>query len=217
MMHNRVLRASLFLVVCLGLGTLAGIFSAKYYQEEPASRPAIDGLLWPEPKTIKPFALVDQADNTFNQEDISGHWTFLFFGYTNCPDICPITLSVMDRVYRQLQELDQAANVQMVFVTVDPDRDTPGKMASYVDYFNSDFIGLTGSEQQLGSLTGQMGIAYVHGEETAPGEYLVDHTASIFLVSPQKELVGIFSSPHEAQDIIDRFLAIRNFINGQEG
>lgn len=216
-MQNRVLKAGLFLLACLVIGTVTGIFTSKYYQAGPVTTPDINGLLWPNPKTLGSFAMVNQENKPFSQKDLDGHWTFLFFGYTHCPDVCPITLSVMNRVYEQLQENDRDENVQMMFVSVDPQRDTPEKLTSYIDYFNSDFIGLTGSEDQLKSLTQQMGIVYAHGEETTPGEYLVDHTASIFLVSPEKKWVGIFSTPHKSQDIYNRFLAIREFINGQHG
>lgn len=212
-MQNRVLKASLFLLACLIVGIVAGVFTSKYYLSEPARRPEINGLLWPNPKTIGPFTMVTQDNIPFTQEDLSGHWSFLFFGYTHCPDVCPITLSVMDHVYRQLQENNQAGKVQMIFVSVDPQRDTPAELSPYLDYFNDDFIGLTGSREQLESLTRQMGIAYARGKETAPGEYLVDHTASIFLLSPNNKWIGIFSSPHDKQDITDRFLAIRDFMD----
>lgn len=214
-MQNRVVKASLFLLACLVVGIVAGVFSTKYYRAGPAQAPEITGFLWPNPKTIGPFGMINQDNELFSQKDLAGHWTFLFFGYTHCPDVCPITLSVMDQVYRQLQKNNQAGNVQMVFVSVDPQRDTPDKMASYMDYFNRDFVGLTGSQEQLESIARQMGIVYVHADESASGEYLVDHTASIFLVSPEKQLIGIFSAPHDKQDIIDRFLKIRNFIGNQ--
>lgn len=212
-MQNRVLKAGLFLLACLAVGTVAGIYTSKYYLAEPVP-PDINGLLWPNPKTLGPFSMVNQDNEQFGQKELDGRWTFLFFGYTHCPDVCPITLSVMNRVYEMLEKNNKAENVQMVFVSVDPQRDTPEKMAAYIDYFNSEFVGLTGSEEQLQSLTRQMGIVYAHAEESAPGVYLVDHTASIFLVSPKKRWVGIFSSPHDSQDIYDRFLAIRKFIKG---
>ena len=216
-MQNRVLRAGLFLLACLVVGALAGIFTSKYYRPATETAPGINGLVWPGPKTLETFTMGNQDNELFTRENLDGHWTFIFFGYTHCPDICPITLSLMDRIYEKLQENNRAENVQMVFVSVDPERDTPEKMASYIDYFNSDFTGLTGSIEQLETITRQMGIVYVHGDETAPGEYLVDHSASIFLISPQGKWVGLFSTPHDSEDIYNRFLAIRQFINSQAG
>lgn len=211
-MNNRVLRAVILIVVCTALGAATGIFTTRYYHGNEPQKARIEGLLWPNPRVLQQFSAIDQDGKNFGLENLSGKWTFLFFGYTHCPDICPVTLTVLDQVYKKLATGPRENNVQVVFVTVDPERDTPGVIKSYMAYFNKDFIGLTGTEEQIDSLATQIGIVHTHTKETASGDYLVDHTASVFLISPDDKLLGIFSPPHTADDMVSRYHAINKFI-----
>ena len=210
-MKNRVLLSVIFVFSCLVLGAVLGIYTSRYYQTQSEQKPDIAGLLWPNPKLISPFQVVDQNNQSFGLENLSGKWSFLFFGYTHCPDICPITLSVLAQVYTKLAAGNEAENVQIIFVSVDPARDTPEQVAEYVSYFNRNMTGLTGTEQQIETLTSQIGVVHAINQETAPGEYLVDHSASVFLVSPAGQMLGIFSAPHSVDDIVSRFNRIREF------
>lgn len=213
-MKNRVVTAAAILVACVIFGLGVGIYTSRL-QQNPVAPPSIQGLLWPNPRTLQNFTLVDQHNRNFTLTNLRGKWSFLFFGYTHCPDICPVTLSVMNHVYQQLQKHGESGNVQMIFISVDPKRDTPDVISSYVSYFNRDFIGLTGDDHQLESLTGQMGIVHKTEPETAPGEYLVDHSAAILLISPGGQWVGLFSAPQQADDVVQRFRSIRDFITNQ--
>ena len=212
-MKNRVIKSALFLTVCLLTGTLFGLYTSHYYQESIPEKPDINGLLWPNPRNLQPFTLIDQNNEKFDLDNLSGKWTLLFFGYTHCPDICPITLTVMDRVYRELSGIEQKENFQFVFVSVDPERDTPEKLSAYVHYFNEQFTGLTGSTENLQAITNQLGIVFSHGEDPGDGNYLVDHTGSLFLIAPGHEWLGIFTTPHNPDDIIKRLLDMVNFYN----
>ena len=191
------------------LSTAVGILVAMYQHQEPES--AIPGLLWPEPKTLGPFSVIDHENNPFTLAGLRGKWSLLFFGFTHCPDICPVTLAVMDKAHRQLE---QSRNVQFVFVTVDPDRDTSARLTQYLGSFNPEFIGLGGSAEQIAGLTSQIGLPYFLDKTESEENYLVDHGASLFLVDPLSRLVGIFSAPHDASIITDRFNRIRAFIDG---
>lgn len=211
MIKNRLLLSSLFVVICVILGLSAGILTSKYYRSE-GTTPAIDGFLWPAPKIIPPFSAVNQDGARFTHEDLEGKWSLLFYGYTHCPDICPVTMAVLQKFYEKLESEANANNVQVIFISVDPGRDTPEKMAEYTRYFHKDFIGLTGSKSQVDQMTRMIGIAYVLGEKDASGNYLVDHSASIFLVSPEREWIGIFTAPHQPTDLLQRFQAIRSAV-----
>ncbi|MGD2076381.1 MAG: SCO family protein [Gammaproteobacteria bacterium] len=172
--------------------------------------PELQGVLRPEPKKLKAFELVDQHRQPFTLERLEGKWSFVFFGYTYCPDICPTTLAMLTTVAGRLHE--QAAgdrNVQIVFVSVDPQRDTPEVLADYMEYFNEAFLGVTGRPAQIDDLTRQFGAGYVRESETAPGEYLVSHASSIFLVDPRMQLRATFSPPHSAGTIVEQFRQIR--------
>lgn len=195
----------------LAAGT--GFYISLKQSQQELKNPGIEGLFWPSPKQIQPFEMVDQAGHSFALEDIKSKWSFIFFGYTHCPDICPVTMSVMAETYQRL--ITEYKDLQIIFVTVDPERDTTEKLATYVSYFNEDFIGLGGNTDQVNSLTRQIGIAYYLNKQEAADNYLVDHSASVFLIDPKARMVGKLSPPHETEKIINQFKTIRTFINAQ--
>ena len=173
--------------------------------------PELQGVLRPEPRPLRTFELSDQYRQAFNLERLKGEWSFVFFGYTYCPDICPTTLSALTGVVKQLQKDPQGlTNIQVVFVSVDPQRDTPDILEAYLKYFNEAFQGVTGAQQDIDSLTRQFGAGYMIEPETRPGEYLVSHTSSIFLVDPYGQLIAAFSPPHDANTIVEQFRQIRS-------
>ncbi|MFQ5759606.1 MAG: SCO family protein [Acidiferrobacterales bacterium] len=203
-------------VIVLSAGLLgflvAALFPQLLHRDAP---PEIPGLLWPDPRVLSAFTLEDQHAQRFDLDRLKGKWTFLFFGYTNCPDVCPTTLSVLASVEKQLKQTPEALkNSQFVFVSVDPKRDTPEHLGKYVGYFNKDFVGVTGPPEKLGALTTQLGIFYLLGEPDAAGNYLVDHTAAILLTDPKARLIGVFGAPHDPQTIVARFRRIRELIEG---
>ncbi len=214
-MKNRVLQSTLFVIVCVALGAGVGVYTSKYYQTSASAKPEIPGLMWPNPKALTSFSMMTQNSTPFGLEQLQGKWSFLFFGFTHCPDICPITLTVMKEAYMKLLGRNAAADVQMIFVSVDPKRDTPEQLKEYVKFFHPDFIGLTGSDEQVNSLAGQIGVIHAIGAETAPGEYPVDHSASVFLVSPAGQLLALFSAPQQTDDMLARYSSIRTFIEQQ--
>lgn len=215
LMKNRVLQSIVLVIACLSLVAGLGLYTSRYYSAKTTVKPDIEGLLWPNPRVLQQFDVVDQSNRPFNLDNLQGKWSFLFFGYTHCPDVCPITMALLNQAWKKLAAQNQTENVQMIFVSVDPERDTPEQVAEYVKYFNKDFIGLTGTEDQVGSLANQIGVVHVKDKESAPGEYLVDHSASVFLISPTGQWLAIFSSPHDADNIVNRFIAIREFISKQ--
>ena len=214
-MNNRVVLIAAIMAGFLALGAGLGMYTARLQAPATPAHPGIEGLLWPNPKQIGPFSAVTQHGGNFGLGELAGKWSFLFFGYTHCPDICPLTLTALNEVYRELAQADAAGNVQIVFVTVDPERDTPEQLAGYVNYFNSDFIGLGGTREQIESLTRQIGVVSMRGNGTSPDDYTVDHTAAVFLLDPAVRLVGLFSAPQVVEDAVTRFLAIRDFLGKQ--
>ena len=118
-MKNRVLQAIILIIGCTALGVVTGLLTFRYYQDNKSPNPQIEGLLWPNPKKIEQFNVVDQDGKNFSMVNLSGKWSFLFFGYTHCPDICPVTLSVLDQVYKKLAYEKQADDVQIIFVSVE--------------------------------------------------------------------------------------------------
>lgn len=213
MLKKKTFNTAALILALIALGLGVGLSSAHYYTAQKES-PAIEGLFWPDPKQIHAFDTIDHTGESFGLDRLMGEWSFLFFGFTNCPDICPVTLSVLDRVQEKLEQQGMSG-VQTVFITVDPERDTTRQLAEYVHYFNPDFIGLGGSEAQIHTLTSQLGVVAAKGEVSEEGDYLVGHSASVFLIDPKGRLISLFSAPHDADDILSRFLDIRDFIRGQ--
>lgn len=199
--------------VLLVLAFSAGI-GASLMLERSTAKPDIEGLLWPEPRKLEAFELVDQDGRPFDVARLHDRWTLLFFGYTFCPDVCPVTLSALAEAQAELAGSEAAADLQVVFISLDPERDTPQRLGEYVRFFAPEFLGVTGSEEALGVLTRQLGVIGFKGEKDADGNYLVDHTAAVMLLDTQARLVGIFRTPHKPADIAARVRGIREFING---
>jgi protein SCO1/2 len=194
--------------VCLMAFSIGiGIYTAQYYGVQ--QDPQIQGLMWPDSKQVVPFLTTDHTGQDFGLEQLLGKWSLIFFGYTHCPDVCPITLSV----FKQVLEMNPDTQTQAIFVSVDPERDNIDRISEYVGYFHPEMIGLGGNQAQINSLTSQLGVVSMRGTDTGDGGYLVDHSASTFLIDPRGKLLTIFSAPHDAISMSDRLERIQDFIN----
>jgi protein SCO1/2 len=143
--------------------------------------PSFRGSVLDEPVTVPELTLTDQHGQPFHLSDQRGNVVLLFFGYTQCPDVCPTTLSIWHKVHQALGQ--DAGAVRFVFVTVDPERDTPERLGLHVNAFSPDFVGLTGTPEQLEAIYGVFGV--VHEKDTSSGSaagYLVNHTATTFVL-----------------------------------
>ena len=182
----------------------------------PTPPPELQGVIRPEFRLLMPFELTDHEGNPFTESKLQNKWTFVFFGYTSCPDICPTTLYVLNSV-QSLQEDKadgDAIDMQVVFISVDPKRDSTEKLAKYMRYFNKKFTGATASKTKIDRLTRQFNAGYIVEPETSPGQYLVAHTSAIFLVDPLGRLVANFSQPHYPNTINDLYETIRVYFAG---
>ena len=193
-------RAIIAAVVALGL--LAGAVAARHFLAAPSAPPPLDrATLYAVPRPIPAVALVDQAGAAFGPERLKGRWNLVFFGFVNCPDICPTTLATLAGVARSLADLPEADRPGVVLVSVDPARDAPPVLARYVAHFDPAFVGVTGSQQALDDLTRALGVAVVVGSPDADGNYAVDHTAAVFLVDPEARVAALFNTPHDPEAI----------------
>lgn len=205
-------RFRLPIVLALAVAFVLGVGASLVMERSRSQVPEIEGLLWPEPRSVGPFELADQRGNPFGQEQLRGRWSLLFFGYTHCPDVCPVTLAVLADVAARLEEQGADRDLQVAMVSVDPERDALPKLGQYVEFFDPSFLGVTGPEPRLRELTTQLGVIAIRTEADADGSYLVDHTAAVLLIDPQARLVGLFRVPHEPADIADRVARIRRFV-----
>jgi protein SCO1/2 len=207
---NKFMKIAGILVV-VAAATASGIWFSQWWHQDQQSVPDdIDALVLPQPRDISPFTLTGQDGQPFTLEDLKGKWSFVFFGYTHCPDVCPTTLAMLNNVAQMLQKQDGGLkDVQFVFVSVDPERDSPKQIGEYVAYFNKAFIGATGKRDQLDQLAKQMSAMYFINKKPGQKEYTVDHSASIVLTQPDGKLRALFSPPHIPAKIVKAFDAIR--------
>jgi len=195
-------------IIIAALAITAGIWSARAVLRGQAEPDDLSATRFPVAREIQPFELIDHHQAPFNKESLQGRWSFLFFGYTSCPDVCPTTLSVLNSVAQRVADVDD--EVRFAMVTIDPARDTPERLADFVTYFNGDFIGVTGSDADLQQLTRQLGILYNRveaepGAGTQGGGYLMNHTAGVFLFDPDGRYHAVFTPPLSAEKIADDF------------
>lgn len=158
-----------------------------------------------EPDIPALFALLDQNRNSFSNRNFEGKWTFLYFGYTYCPDICPTTLQILRQVHADIK--NRKDDIQFVFVTVDPERDTPEHLQQYVPFFDPELIGVTGDLSEISRLANSLGVIF--GKLSVDKKnYLMGHSGAVLLINPMGHMQGIFGEPHFANDIVNDFAAI---------
>ena len=177
-----------------GIALVLGIILAIYIAPPGAAEPKYMQM-YPQPRVLKEFSLYDQHGNEMNRQRLEGKWTLAFVGYTFCPDICPTTLAELKRIYPTLADIETDHPLQVLFLSVDPARDTQQRLLEYVNFFNSEFIAASGEHAQLFPLVRSMGMMYSMTEDTSKPNYLVDHSASIVVVNPQAQVIGRFK-PH---------------------
>jgi protein SCO1 len=180
-------------------GVVAGGLVAHLVTNRAEPPPQLErATLFAETRALPAFGLIDHTGAPFGLQRLRGHWTFLFFGFVNCPDVCPTTLATLSQMRKALADLPEPDQPGVVFVSVDPGRDTPPVLAEYVAHFDPSFAGVTGSPAAIESVTQALGVAVVTGPPAADGNYSVDHTAAIFLVDPEGRFAALFNTPHEA-------------------
>lgn len=172
--------------VLLGLAAALWWVSASGAGPEEASPPESHFL--PAPLPVPPFTLTSQEDRPVSSDDFPGKALVVFFGYTSCPDICPLILTHLTQAFRLMEE--EGERVQVLLVTVDPDRDTPERLRRYLRNFHPSFLGLTGTEEEIRSVAGEFGAYFARVGE---GEnYTVDHTARSFVLDSEGRIALTF-------------------------
>ena len=217
-MNNTALKFSIMITSVTLAAMLAGVWLADIDREHDSRAMLLPDkvmTLFPDPKPLTAFALTDDKNRVFDLASLKGKWSFLFFGFTHCPDICPTTLAVLVRARDNIaKSMVGAENIQFVFISVDPDRDTTSKLRHYVDYFDTSFLGVTGDNAQIGNLAGQLGAAYQVAIEPGIENYPVTHTTAVFLVDPRAQYHAVFTPPHDAEAISKRFKVARELEAG---
>ena len=173
----------------------------------PPPEPA-NATVLPRAMALPELTLTDADGEPFTKTSLEGRFTLMFFGFTNCPDVCPITLQVLASTIERLRE-DAPENVpDVVFVSVDPFRDTPDRIRAYLRGFDPGFIGVTGPDERLEPLVTKLGVG-VEKHEHHGEHYNVVHSGVVYVIGPRAEWIALSSAPHVPETIASDFVKIR--------
>lgn len=209
----------------IGGALIASVIFGIQALRQPHPMPDIQGALMQQPRELPPFRLTDHRGEPFTREDLKGQWHMLSYGFTHCPDICPLTLNVKAQVMKRLEERGQYSGPGLLFYSVDPERDTPRRLADYVSYYHPDLIGLTttGAEYENAEPFEQgLGIVSEIPEgERGKEDYIVNHGVKIFLLNPDGDMRAILEPDvrdsgklsFSADKLVSDYLAIRNYLD----
>ncbi len=186
----RIGRARLLLAAAAVCAALAGYWMAQ--QLDRASPQLASGTWLPRPKPLSDFRLTDTTGRAFTRGDLGGGPTLVFFGFTHCPDVCPTTLMKLAQVRKRAG----LTGLRVLFVSVDPQRDTAPLLGLYVHAFDPAFLGLTGEPGSISALAANFGVA-VNRVELPGGEYTMDHSAVVFLLDARARIAAIFTPPFD--------------------
>lgn len=204
---NRRVRTALYAVVG-ALALSAGLWLGSRTEENGAELPEISGFVVREPRELPAFRLVDGDGGVFDSTDFAGGWSFVYFGYTYCPDICPMSMVEMGRTARVLEQTRADLPVRFYLVSVDPDRDTPERMGDYAGYFHPSFRGLTGDAAEIGKFASAAGVVYEVPESPQDDDYLVGHSSFITLLDPHGRIQAFFTGDLDGERIAAEFQQI---------
>lgn len=186
----------------------AGMLLSRAVLDRPGGGPPLAKATLLDPaRPLPPMAFIDQQSRPFGPEQLRGHWSILFFGFTFCPDVCPTTLALLAQVEKQLADLPTEHRPHVVLVSVDPKRDTPERLAQYVKSFSPTFTGITGEQDAVHEFALKLGVP-VAISPLPGGNYTVDHSAAIFIVDPSGALRALSSTPHEVPIIAEDYRSI---------
>ena len=194
-------RGNAIVVAIVLLGAIAAgiLFSRGILDQSMELRAA---SIFPTPRLVNDFELATPSGEVFDQQTLKGQWTLLFFGFTNCPDICPDTLANLAQSMDALRLMKADPLPEVVFVSVDPARDRGALLAEYVAWFDEDFTAATGTDEQLADLTQQLGVIFVRDDpDPQTGFYNVDHSAAVMIIDPEGRLYGRFGHPLNPEDV----------------
>ena len=190
-----------------GIVPVIGALCALSCSQRPPPAP-VSATLLSDPRPLPEVRLTDKTGQEFSSAHLHERFSLLFFGFTHCPDVCPITLKVLADMHRDWKTPHIDAP-EVLFVSVDPGRDDPDQIHAYLDYFDPAFQGVTGPRQAMDPWLKALGVS-VHVQQSPAGEpYSVTHNSTVYVVGPGAELIALFSPPHEAAMIAADFLKIR--------
>jgi protein SCO1/2 len=190
-------RSILFILLAALAGGLGLVLAQRLFSPAPVVQPplALKTVRLIEPaRTIADFQLTRSDGSALTSAQLRGHWTLVFIGFTHCPDVCPTTLASLAKAQKAWQSVPEPNRPRLLFVSIDPDRDTPKALGDYAHYFHPDTIAATANEPALGEFAKALGLVYMKVPQ-ANGDYDMDHSATLVLLDPQGRQAGLVRPP----------------------
>lgn len=197
---------SILFVLAGALAAGLGLVAAKHYWKSPApmapaAMPALKSVRLIAPARALPDFRLQQADGSeVTPATLRGHWTVVFLGFTHCPDVCPTTLTELSQAQKAWASLPAATRPRVLFVSVDPERDTPKILGEYAAYFHADTLAATVAEPRLQAFAHALGLVYMK-VPTEGGDYSMDHSATLVVLDPEGRQAGLIRPPLVPADI----------------
>ena len=203
-------------LLLITLAAIAGLIVALRWQPDslrqrteamPATRAA---TLMPQPRNLPAFSLQQSDGTTLTGEELQGHWTLVFLGFTHCPDVCPTTLALLAQAQKQWATVDAATRPRVLFVSADPERDTPELVGQYAAGFHPDTLAATAPLPQMEAFARSLSLVFmkVPGPSGDARDYTVDHSAGLVLLDPQGRMAGVIQPPLDPAAIAEDLLTL---------
>lgn len=198
--------------LCVFVALVLGVFVAQHWQT--GSKKSVDysqlsGTFLKQPRALESFKLMSTDNQPFAADNLKGHWTYVFFGFTNCPQLCPTTMAELAKMTKSLNQQNVKSIPQVLMISIDPERDSLAKMKSYVKAFDPSFVGAIGDKATVASLAKQLGVVYMKvqqkGSDIASSNYDIQHSGTIMVFNPQAKLVGFYTLPHDIKAMVSDY------------
>jgi protein SCO1/2 len=191
------MKQKIIIAVAIVFAIVAGAYVSLVVAPSLSSKEPEFVRLYPQPRELAEVALTDQNGKDFTKQQLEGKWTLAFVGYTYCPDVCPTTLAELKSIYPDLKAIKTDNPLQILFLSVDPNRDKTERLKEYIDFFNPEFIAASAKHKILFPLVRSMGMLYSLSDPADDPDYLVSHSASVVVINPQAQVIGRFQPTAE--------------------
>ncbi|MGB3392193.1 MAG: SCO family protein [Stenotrophomonas sp.] len=195
------------IVLAIALAAALGLLLAqKVFGPTNAGKPDTGSIIfYPTPRALPDFSLSQSDGTRLIPGELRGHWTLVFLGFTFCPDVCPTTLAELARAQKQWETIPESLRPRVVFISVDPERDTPARLGEYAHAFHKDTIAATADVPSLERFATPLGLVFQKAPgknfKANPNDYSMDHSASIVVLDPEGRLAGLMRPPFDPQAI----------------
>ena len=201
-----------FLLADAAVLVMLATIALRWHRAAPAGAPALQVVsLFPQPRVLPDFNLRQSDGTALVPGELKGHWTLVFLGFTHCPDVCPTTMAQMAQAQKQWRTLPDSTRPRLLFVSVDPDRDTPDGIGEYAHGFDPDTLAATADVPALEAFAKSLSLVFAKvplGKDAPADQYTIDHSASVVVLDPQGRMAGVIPPPLKPKAIAEDLIAL---------